>query len=74
MESTTIASVIELAGRVIAPVALKFVVVMLVVLMLAGAKFVAAKVSKKALVDVTEVPVAVVNPNAPERVPPVRRR
>lgn len=37
-------------------------------------KFVAAKFVKKALVDVTDVPVAVVNPNAPESVPPVKSK
>lgn len=42
--------------------------------MLAGLKFVAARLVKKALVEVTLVPVAVVNPKAPERVPPVSNR
>jgi hypothetical protein len=36
--------------------------------------FVPARLVKKPLVDVTLVPVAVVNPNAPDNVPPVRRR
>ena len=32
------------------------------------------KLAKKALVDVTDVPVAVVKPKAPDRVPPVRSK
>ena len=72
--STTIASVMELDGRVIDPVALKFVVVILVAVKLAGLKFVAAKFVKNAFVDVTEVPVAVVKPKAPESVPPDNSR
>lgn len=38
------------------------------------APFVPAKLPKKPLVDVTEVPVAEVNPNAPDRVPPMSGR
>ena len=52
----------------------KLVVVTLVVLMLAGLKFVAAKLVKKAFVEVIDVPVAVVKPNAPDNVPPVNNR
>lgn len=37
-------------------------------------KLVAAKVSKKPFVLVTEVPVAEVKPNAPDRVPPVSNK
>ena len=37
-------------------------------------KLVAVKFSKKPFVLVTDVPVAVVNPNAPDNVPPVNNK
>ena len=37
-------------------------------------KVVAARLEKKPLVLVTDVPVAVVNPKAPDNVPPVRSK
>ena len=49
-------------------------VVTLVVLTFVGEKFVAAKLVKKPLVEVTDVPVAVVKPKAPDSVPPVKSR
>ena len=52
----------------------RFVEVMLVAVKLAGLKLVAAKLVKNAFVLVTDVPVAVVNPKAPESVPPVNNR
>ena len=66
---TTIASVMELLGRLTVPEIFKLVEVALV-----DVKLVAAKVVKEALVEVTLVPVAVVNPKAPDRVPPVSKR
>ncbi len=46
----------------------------MVVLTFVGEKFVTAKLVKKLLVEVTDVPVAVVKPKAPESVPPVRSK
>ena len=66
--------VIVVLAKTVRPLTFKLVVVTLVVLMLAGEKFVAAKLVKKPFVEVTDVPVAVVNPNAPESVPPVSNR
>ena len=60
--------------KTVKPLTFKLVVVTLVVLILAGEKLVAAKLVKKPLVLVTEVPVAVVKPNAPDSVPPVSNR
>ena len=46
----------------------------MVVLTFVGEKFVTAKLVKKPLVLVTLVPVAVVKPNAPDKVPPVSNK
>ena len=61
-------------AKLIRPEAYRLVVVTFVVLMLAGEKLVAARLVKKPFVLVTLVPVAVVNPKAPESVPPVSNR
>ena len=87
MVSTTIASVMELAGKETDPETAKLVEVTedimeeprlvrpetfkLVEVIPVTETFVPAKLVKKPLVDVTEVPVAVVKPNAPDNVPPV---
>ena len=55
-------------------VKLALVLVMLLVLILAGEKLVAARLVKKPLVEVTLVPVAVVKPKAPDKVPPVSNK
>ena len=68
------ASVTELDGRFKAPETFKFVVVTLLALIYVGFKLVAAKVPKKPLVEVTDVPVAVVKPKAPDKVPPVKSK
>lgn len=68
------ASVMELDGKATDPETFKLVEVMEVAIKLVRFKLVAAKVSKKPFVLVTDVPVAVVNPNAPESVPPVRSK
>ena len=60
--------------RTVRPEIFKLVLVTLVVLILAGEKLVAAKLVKKALVLVTDVPVAVVKPKAPDSVPPVKSK
>ena len=60
--------------RTVRPLTFKLVDVTLVVLMLAGEKLVAAKLVKNALVEVTDVPVAVVKPKAPDSVPPVKSK
>ena len=65
---------IVVLARTVRPLIFKLVDVTLVVLMLAGEKLVAAKLVKKPLVLVTDVPVAVVKPKAPDRVPPVSNR
>ncbi len=52
----------------------KLVEVIEVAVKLVGLKFVAAKFVKNAFVDVTLVPVAVVNPKAPDNVPPVSNK
>ena len=65
---------IVVLARTVRPEIFKLVEVTLVVLMLAGEKLVAAKLVKKPLVLVTDVPVAVVKPKAPDRVPPVSNR
>ena len=83
--STTIASVTELFGRFKAPETFRLVVVAEEIVVLPRLvtpvifKFVPvaeeiAKLEKNALVEVTDVPVAVVKPKAPDKVPPVRRR
>lgn len=72
--STTMASVMELDGREITPVAFRLVVVILVATKLVGLKLVAARLVKKALVEVIDVPVADVNPSSPDNVPPVSNR
>jgi len=46
----------------------------LVIAALVPVALVKARVVKKPFVDVTDVPVAVVNPNAPDSVPPVSKR
>ena len=85
MVSTTIASVTELFGRFKAPETFKLVVVteeMVVLPKLVTPvtfKFVLvtdekARLVKKALVEVMDVPVAVVKPKAPDSVPPVSKR
>ena len=85
MVSTTMASDTELAGRLRAVVTFRLVVVTLVIVVLPRLDVseiyklvevaeVATKLEKKALVEVTDVPVAVVKPKAPERVPPVRSK
>ena len=83
--STTIASVMELFGRLRAPETFKLVVVADEIVVLPKLvtpvifKFVlvtepAARLVKKPLVEVTLVPVAVVKPKAPDSVPPVRSK
>jgi len=83
--STTMASVTELFGRLRDPVKLKLVVVTeeitvlprlvrLVMFKLVPVAEVMTKLEKKALVEVTDVPVAVVKPRAPDSVPPVSKR
>lgn len=88
--STTIASVIEFAGNDTAPVTATLVEVSedimelprvvrsetyrLVEVMPVIVAFVAPRLLKKPLVEVTLVPVAVVKPNAPDNVPPVKSR
>ena len=74
MVSTTMASVTELDGNDNAPETFKLVVVTLLALIYVGFKLVAAKVPKKPLVEVTLVPVAVVKPKAPDKVPPVSNK
>ena len=69
MVSTTMASVMELDGKDRAPETARLVEVTFAI-----TPFVPARFVKKPLVDVTLVPVAVVKPNAPDNVPPVRRR
>ena len=64
----------ELDGSTRAPVTFKLVVVTLPELIYIGFKLVAAKVPKKPLVEVTDVPVAVVKPKAPDKVPPVSNK
>jgi len=68
------ASVTELDGNDNAPETFKLVVVTLLALIYVGFKLVAAKVPKKPLVEVTLVPVAVVKPKAPDKVPPVSNK
>ena len=65
---------IVVLARTVRPLTFKLVDVTLVVLMLAGEKLVAAKLVKNALVEVTDVPVAVVKPKAPDSVPPVKSK
>jgi Mlc titration factor MtfA (ptsG expression regulator) len=90
MVSTTIASVILLLGNDTDPETCKLVEVAedimaeprlvrldtykLVEVMPLTVALVAPRVVKKPLVEVTLVPVAVVNPNAPDNVPPVKSR
>ena len=56
-------------ARTVRPLTFKLVEVTLLVL-----TFVAAKLVKKPLVEVTDVPVAVVKPKAPDKVPPVSNK
>ncbi len=58
--SATMASVMELFGKLTTPVTFKLVVVTLLATMLVGEKFVVARLVKKPLVLVTLTPVAVV--------------
>ena len=74
IESTTIASVMELLGNETVPEIFKLVEVIDVAVKLVGLKLVVAKVVKNAFVDVTDIPVAVVNSKAPDNVPPVSNR
>ena len=60
--------------NLVRPETVRLVEVILPATILAGVKLVAPRFVKKPLVDVTLVPVAVVKPNAPDNVPPVRRR
>ena len=60
--------------RLVRPEIFKLVEVMFVATTLVEAKSVAPKLVKKPLVEVTLVPVAEVNPNAPDRVPPVNNK
>ena len=69
MVSTTIASVMELDGRDSEPETARLVDVTFAITPLVPARFV-----KKPLVDVTEVPVAVVKPKAPDKVPPLKSK
>ena len=57
--SATIASVIELFDKLTTPETFKLVVVTLAAMIFVGEKLVLTKLEKKALVEVTDVPVAV---------------
>ena len=85
MVSATMASVTELFGRFKAPETFRLVVVAEVIVVPAKLvtpvifKFVPVaevkfRLEKKAFVEVTDVPVAVVNPKAPDSIPPVSKR
>ena len=65
---------VKAPARLVRAETYRLVVVTLVVEILAGEKLVAARLVKKPLVLVTDVPVAVVKPKAPDRVPPVSNR
>lgn len=60
--------------RLVRPEIFKLVDVTFVATMLVDVKSVAPRLPKKPLVEVTDVPVAVVKPNGPDRVPPVRSK
>ena len=64
----------ELLGNETVPEIFKLVEVIDVAVKLVGLKLVVAKVVKNAFVDVTDIPVAVVNSKAPDNVPPVSNR